>query len=241
MNPNEIPRIVTPLAIAAAILVSFHAGASPRPVELTPGDAPEPSAAEARAAIAMVLAPGGPGYDRGSTRAAVTVLEFADFGCPYCAQFAALTYPQLAREFVATGLVRWKYVPFVMGIFPHGDEAARAGDCAGQQGRAAFDRLHDQLYGLQDEWKGAGDARVAFRSLAAPAGLDLKRYDACWGSDGPDRRLRATNTIADELGVRSTPTFFVNDQRVEGALPLPEFRALLLDAVRRSRGDARLP
>ena len=237
---SEIPRIVTPLAIAAAILVSFRAGSSSGPVELAPGDAPPPSVAEARAAIATALAPGGPGYDRGSTRAAVTVLEFADFGCPYCAQFAAATYPRLAREFVATGLVRWKYVPFVMGIFSNGDQAARAGDCAGQQGRTAFSRMHDQLYGLQDEWKGAGDAQVAFRSLAAPAGLDLKRYDACWASDEPDARIRASSALADRLGVHATPTFFVNEQRVEGALPLPEFRALLLEALGRSRGDARL-
>lgn len=241
MTTSEVPRIVTPLAIAAAILVSFHAGAPSRPVELAAGDAPQPSAAEARAAIAAALAPGGPGYDRGATRAAVTVLEFADFGCPYCAQFAAVTYPQLAREFVASGLVRWKYVPYVMGIFPNGDQAARAGDCAGQQGRIAFSRMHDQLFGLQEEWKGVGDPAAAFRSLVSPAGLDLKRYDACWAGDGPDRRIRASSTIADRLGVRATPTFFVNEQRVEGALPLAEFRALLLDALRRSRGDARLP
>lgn len=235
MNTSWIPRIVTPLALAAAILVSFRAVPASRPVELAPGEPPPPSAAEMRAGLDVALAPGGPGIDRGATRAAVTVLEFADFGCQYCARFAALAWPQLAREFVATGLVRWKYVPFATGIFRNGDEAARAGECAAAQGRAAFARMHDELYALQGEWQGSGDAAVAFRSLARVAGLDLGRFDACWASAATAQRVRATSTLADQLGVRATPTFFINGQRVEGALPADEFRYLLLEALRASR------
>jgi protein-disulfide isomerase len=240
MTTNEIPRIITPLAIAAAIVISFHAGPGPQPVELKPGEAPTPPAAQIRSAFTAALAPGAPGYDRGDSRARVTVLEFSDFGCPYCARFAAETYPQLAREFVATGAVRWKYVPFVMGMFPNGTEAARAAECGADQGPQAFDRMHDRLFEEQDAWKRAADPERVFRAAAAAAGLDAGRFAACYASEAPDRRIRASNALADQLGVRATPTFFVNGAIVEGALPVEQFRSVLLDALRRSRqGGAR--
>ena len=100
---------------------------------------------------------------------AVTVLEFADFGCRYCARFAAETYPALADEFVKTGQVRWRYVPFVLGMFPNGDEAARAGGLRRRRrARGAFGRMHDRLFADQDAWTGAGDPAGAFRRSPAP-------------------------------------------------------------------------
>lgn len=235
MNAHEIPRIAAPLFLAAAIVISLpHRQATP-PIELPGGEAPAPAPDVARAALERVVAPGGPGYDRGAAFARVTVIEFADFGCQYCARFAAEAYPRLADEFVKTGAVRWKYVPFVMGMFPNGEGAARAAECAADQGRAAFGRMHDRLYAFQDDWKGALDAAGTFRALARAAGLDEARFASCYASDAPGARIHASNEVADQLGVRATPTFFVNGARVEGALPLEQFRSALLDALGRSR------
>lgn len=234
MIPNAVPRIAAPVILAAAILVSFRAEPPSAPEELKAGEPPTPSAAETRAAFARALEPGAPGYDRGARRAPVTVLEFSDFGCPYCERFATQTYPQLADEFVKTGIVRWRYVPFVLGIFAHGDEAARASICAGAQGEAAFSALHDQLYEHQDEWKRAPDPAGAFRVLARAARLDVARFTSCYASAESDTVIAAAGALADQLGVRATPTFFVNGRRVEGALPVEQFRAVLMDALRGS-------
>jgi protein-disulfide isomerase len=235
MNVNEVPRIAAPLLLAAAILLSAPHRAAPPPVELQPGEAPVPSLAETLGAFEQALAPGAPGSDRGAARASVTVLEFADFGCRYCARFAAETYPALAEEFVATGKVRWRYVPFVLGMFPNGDEAARAGTCAAEQGRAAFGRLHDRLFAAQNAWTGAADPASAFGALARDAGLDGARFASCYASAATAARVRDANALAERLAVRSTPTFFVNGNRVEGALPVEQFRAVLLDALDQSR------
>ncbi len=231
MNTSELPRIAAPLILAAAILLSFGLEAPSRPIALEPVSPPAPSADSTRAVLARALAPGAPGFDRGVTRSPVTVLEFADFGCPYCARFSEVSYAPLAAEFVKTGLVRWRYVPFALGIFGNDDEAARAGVCAGAQGRKAFDRMHDRLYGEQDAWKEAADPAAMFRSLAASAGLDAARFAACYTSDDAARQARAGSQLADELGVRATPTFFVNGRRIEGSLPPDEFRALLTAAL----------
>jgi protein-disulfide isomerase len=222
MTKTDVSRIAVPLVLATVILLSFPRKHPPQPVELEPGQAPVPSAAQTRGAFERALAPGSPGYDRGATRAPVTVIEFADFGCRYCASFALQTYPELAAEFVKTGKVRWKYVPFAIGIFANGDAAA-------------FDAMHDRLYRRQNEWAGARDPAALFGSYAEAGGLDTARFASCYRRDEPAQRIRASNELADRIGVRATPTFVVDGYRVEGALPLEQFRAVLLDALRRSQ------
>ncbi len=232
--PAMIPRIAAPLLFAAALGLSFQLRAAPErvePIELASGEVPAPPLADVRAAYEAALLPGAPGYDRGATRADVTVIEFADFGCRYCARFTSESYPRIAAEFVATGRVRWRYVPFVLGMFSNGELAARAAECAGEQGRAAFGRLHDRLYQRRDAWMNVGDPAVLFGSLAGEARLDAARFASCYRSEAAGQRVRASNALAERLGVFSTPTFFINGRRVEGALPAEEFRTLLLDAM----------
>jgi len=64
------------------------------------------------------------GYDKGTPSAPLVVVEFSDFGCPYCGEFARETFPGLDKEFIRTGKVYFKYVPFVIGMFPNTLEAA---------------------------------------------------------------------------------------------------------------------
>lgn len=232
---TELPRLAAPLLLAAAIVVSFGAMPKSPPVELEPGQPPAPSAADLRDALARALGPGSPAIAVGSARARVTVLEFADFGCAYCARFALNAYPGLAAEFVASGKVRWEFVPFVLGMFPNGEGAARAGQCAAEQGVAAFGRMHDRLFAQQAAWQGVSDPADTFASLAAGAGLNRSRFAVCYGAEAPLRRTRAAGELADRLGVGATPTFFVNGRRIEGALPADEFRAVLRQALEETR------
>ena len=233
MTRMEVSRIAVPLALAAVIVLSFpHKQHAPQPVELAPGEAPVPSAAQTRAAYEEALSPGSPGHDRGVSSAPVTVVEFADFGCRYCASFAMQTYPALATEFVKTGRVRWKYVPFAIGMFPNGAAAAQAAECAADQGKAAFDVMDGRLYERQNEWAGARDPSGLFGSYAGAVGLDTARFASCYGGDDAASRVHASNELAERIGVRATPTFFIDGYRVEGALPLEQFRKVLLDELR---------
>jgi protein-disulfide isomerase len=165
------------------------------------------------------------GYSHGPDDAPITVYEFSDFGCPYCAKFALETYPELHREFVATGKVRWTYVPFVMGTFPNGDEAARAAECAGEQDE--FWAMHDHLFARQREWKGSRDAASLFARYADGLSLDLAGFTSCYRENRRGRRLDLHNYVADALRVRATPSFFINGRLVEGALPIEAFREIL--------------
>lgn len=167
----------------------------------------------------------GIGYDVGNPMAPIVLVNFSDFGCPYCGTFARQTYPSLDKEFVRTGKVFFKYVPFVMGMFPNGAEAARAAECAADQGR--FWPMHDALYGAQAEWKSTRSPEPLFQRHAAAIGLDTAVFSACYADRRTDQRTDRANDRATRLGIRATPTFFVNDQQIEGALPLEVFRQVL--------------
>lgn len=167
----------------------------------------------------------GIGYDVGNPAATIVLVNFSDFGCPFCGTFARESYPGLEREFVRTGKVFFKYVPFVMGMFPNGEQAARAAECAADQG--SFWPMHDQLYGAQREWKSSRSPELHFGRYAAALGLDTVRFGACHAGGETDGRTGRANDRAARLGIRATPTFFINDQQIEGALPLEQFRRIL--------------
>jgi len=221
-------------AAPAALLVLLLAAAcaeEPRPVRGSPDAAP-PSLLDRQLALSGMMDPAAAGHVRGAAAAPVTVIEFGDFGCPYCALFATQTYPVLHREYVETGRVRWRTVQFVLGTFPNGGEAARAAECATEQGEPAFWAMHDLLYARQREWKRAGDPEALFGRYAADAGLDTERFGSCYRENRSHLRVMASNALAAESGVRATPTFFINGMRVQGALPLEQFRMVLDELAR---------
>lgn len=202
----------------------------PRPIALAESIVPttNPSGPEVSAAEAAT----GVGYTRGADSAPVQVIEFSDFGCPFCGSFARETYPALHQEFVASGKVRWTYVPFVMGMFPNGSEAAMAAECAAEQGEQSFWKMHDALFQDQKSWKQSRQPDALFKTFAATIGLDAKRYASCYSEQRGTARIAASNAASERAGVRATPTFFVNGQRIEGALPAEHFRMLLNEATR---------
>lgn len=171
----------------------------------------------------------GLGYATGLESAPVTVIEFSDFGCPYCAQFALDTYPELHTEFVLSGSVRWIFVPFVIGRFVNGEGAALAGECAGEQGR--FWQMHDRLFEHQGEWRREGPPDELFLQLAESVGLDVPRFEQCYRENPHAERIERHNQLARQAQVRGTPSFLVNGRQVEGALPQDQFRSLLDYAV----------
>jgi protein-disulfide isomerase len=169
--------------------------------------------------------PGRIGHVDGVADAPVTVVEFADFGCPFCAMFERGTYPELRREFVETGRVRWVFVPFVAGASRNSAEAVRAGECAGEQGR--FEAMKARLYGGQNEWRSRRRAGALFAGYARESGLDEARFASCYREDRGGARTRAGNRAARAAGVRATPSFLIDGRLVEGAPPLEHFRAIL--------------
>lgn len=171
----------------------------------------------------------GLGYDRGSANAPVVIVEFSDFACPYCGSFARETYPQIEEEYVKTGKVFFKYIPFVAGPFPHANEATRAAECAADQDR--FWPALDQIFALQGEWKPASDPMPALLRALTLAGADTGRAAACIASGRTDARTRRATAAANDFGVRVTPSFLVSERPIQGALPIKDFRRVIEAAL----------
>lgn len=177
------------------------------------------------------------GFTRGAADAPIRVVEFSDFGCGYCRKFHAETYPALEEEYIETGKVAWKYIPFVLGMFPNAVEAAMAGECAGAQDRFAV--MRDRLFRDQGEWRKASDPYELFKRFAREEGLDQDRFARCVDERRPSERVRANIQAGRDVGVRGTPMFLVQGYPLQGALPLSVFRDVfdrVLDAGQEERG-----
>lgn len=195
------------------------------------GVAPPSAERSARRVVLNGIDLTGVGYDKGSPTAPIVMVDFSDFGCPYCGNHARQTLPELEREFIATGKVFYKYVPLVMGSFPNGDTAARASECAAEEGK--FWPMHDRLYAGQKEWRTNGTPTPVYQRYAQELRLDRTRFAACLADGRTEARTRQASAVAQSLGIRATPTFAVDGEGIEGALPLGVFQKLLREKVAR--------
>lgn len=166
----------------------------------------------------------GMGYTVGAADAPIRVVEFSDFGCGYCRRFHLETYPTLHEEYVESGKVRWKYIPFVLGSFPNASEAAHAGECAIEQGK--FPSLRRRLFEDQGEWRAANRPDEVFVRFARDEGLDADRFRTCLEEDRRADRVRQNVELGRRIGVRGTPTFIVQGYPLQGAQPVPVFRQI---------------
>lgn len=166
------------------------------------------------------------GYDQGDPNAPLKVIEVTDFGCGYCRRFNQETFPTLLQEYVETGKIQWKFVPFVLGMFPNGDRAALAAECAGIQGRDAFFRMRDRLFLEQTGWRSAADAQEFFTRLAEDEGLDAGAFSRCLQDGSMAEKVALNNRLGQALGVRGTPLFIIGGIPVPGAQPTEQFRLI---------------
>lgn len=170
------------------------------------------------------------GYRLGADDAPVAVVEFSDFGCPFCGRFALSTFTELQREYIEPGLVRWRYVPVSFG-FAGGAVMGAAAVCAARiDGEDAFWRAHDVLYRHQGGLRGADVFERTLHYLGE-AGLDRERLGDCIRDPETAAVLEANNRLAEEWFVRGTPTFLVNGAPMSGALPTEFFRKVLDTAL----------
>jgi protein-disulfide isomerase len=163
---------------------------------------------------------------KGAAKAPVTVYEMSDFQCPYCRQFARETFPELERDYIRPGKVRWVFINFPLtSIHAHASAAAELALCASQQNR--FWQVHDLLFQHQEAWAPLKEAGPFFVSLADSAGLSKKTLVACLESPETRNNVKADAEGAARAGATSTPSFYIEGGMLEGAQPLSVFRQIL--------------
>lgn len=142
------------------------------------------------------------------------LLEFSDFQCPYCAEYALEELPRIKRELVDSGKLSYGFLHFpLQRIHPEAATAAVAAECAGRQGR--FWEMHDWLFASQELI-----AFTDFQSQAFGLGLDDARFHACMLGEDAALAVEADYRQGVELGVGATPTFFIGRVGADGVVEL---------------------
>jgi protein-disulfide isomerase len=154
---------------------------------------------------------------RGNPNAPVTLEEFGDFQCPPCATFAAFG-EVLLKEYDTR--LRIVFRNFPLEAHEHAREAALAAEAAGLQGR--FWEMYDVLYREQAFWTYAPNTRELFESYAGTLGLNLDQFKKDMDGEKARERVDSDHARGDSLGIKMTPTLFINDQPVEPKDKNPE-------------------
>jgi protein-disulfide isomerase len=154
---------------------------------------------------------------RGNPDAPVTLEEFGDFQCPPCGKFSEFV-EELLKEY--NPRLRLVFRNFPLSGHEHAREAALAAEAAGLQGK--FWEMHDTLYREQDTWSKAPNVRELFESYAGTIGLDVDQFKKDMDGDQARERVDSDRALADFLGVKATPTLFINNRPVEPKDKNPE-------------------
>jgi len=154
---------------------------------------------------------------RGNPDAPVTLEEFGDFQCPPCGKFSEFV-EELLKEY--NSRLRLVFRNFPLSGHEHAREAALAAEAAGLQGK--FWEMHDTLYREQETWTKAPNVRELFESYAGTIGLDVAQFKKDIDGDKARERVDSDRALADFLGVKATPTLFINNRPVEPKDKNPE-------------------
>ncbi|MEK6814462.1 MAG: thioredoxin domain-containing protein [Nitrospirota bacterium] len=154
----------------------------------------------------------------GPDGAPVTIVEFSDFQCPYCARVSSDLLPQIRKTY--GDKVRFVFRDFPLDSHREAVPAAVAARCAGRQGK--FWEMHDKLFAGQKELGG-----VLYEKVGKEIGLDEAKFSECRKDPKVAEAVRSDLRDGTKAGVGSTPTFFVNGLPVEGAIPFEEFRKVI--------------
>jgi len=157
---------------------------------------------------------------KGDADAPVTIVEWSDYECPFCARFYDQTLSQIDEEYIKTGKVKLIYRDFPLGFHAQAQKAAEAAECAGEQGKY-FD-MHDALFD-----NGVTGGVSSFKQFAADIGLDTSEFNDCLDSGAMADEVAKDLKDGSAVGITGTPGFIINGKLVSGAQPFSVFKQVI--------------
>ena len=170
---------------------------------------------------------------RGDPNAPITIVEFSDFQCPFCARFHVQTLPSLLEEYIADGKVNLVYRDFpIQSIHPNALPAAVAAECADDQGK--YWEYHDMLFEKQSSWArlDSNSAISTFSQYATDIGLEKEQFDSCLGSGKYLEEVQGDLRDGRDYEITGTPGFFIGNEKIgfvklNGAQPFESFKRII--------------
>ena len=219
---NSSQRFYVVLALVAVVGAIFivRAARAPRAI--------------ANVTTAPVTAAQAEGYLMGNPNAPVQIMEFADFECPACGNFAVITEPDVRNRIVNTGLASYRFFDFPLPMHKNTMAASNAAACAADQGK--FWEMHDELFRNQPEWNGESDnkdnPKKVFLGYVKSLGMNTDTWEKCFDSQAHQSRILANQAEGVRRNVQSTPTFVIGKRQIPGAMSYDVFKAYVDSATK---------
>jgi protein-disulfide isomerase len=170
---------------------------------------------------------------KGNSKAKVTIIEFADFRCPFCEQYFTNTETQIMKDYVDTGKVKYAFRNFAF-LGPASVVAADAAECANDQGK--FWDFHDYLYKNQpSESDTSMYTTDTLTQAAVSLGMDGTAFSNCLNNKTDDAKAAKDLSDGQAAGVSGTPSFFINGISVVGAEPYDSFKTIIDQEIAKAK------
>jgi|SRR3989344_115602 len=163
----------------------------------------------------------------GSKNAKVVVIEFSDYQCPFCRSFWQDTLPQLKKDYIDTGKIKFVYRDYPLSFHPSAAPSAQSAECARDQDK--YWEMHDKIFSEQAK-KGQGTVTYSAQDLktwASQIGLDAGQFSRCLDSGKYKLEVEKDFSDGNVAGVSGTPSFFINGRLIVGAQPFSAFQAII--------------
>ncbi|MBT3721364.1 thioredoxin domain-containing protein [archaeon] len=160
----------------------------------------------------------------GKSNAPVTIIEYADYECPFCKRFHDDTFDQIKKEYINTGKVKFVFSNFPLSFHQNAYKAAQAAECAHEQGE--FWDYHDLLFKNQ-----ADLSYENFKKWAKDLGLSSSRFNNCMDEERYKKEVNDDFNEGQQQGAKGTPAFFINGKLVSGAQPYQNFKKEIDEAL----------
>ena len=204
--------LIGAIVVIGAIAILYKVQSAPKPIVLSP---------------AAVL-PKAEGYLLGDPNAKVTIMEFADFECPQCANFSQITEPDVRKRIIDAGLANMRFYDYPLtDLHPNTLFASLAASCAADQGK--FWEMHDLLLDGQGDWEGRlhKNPVPVFEGYVKQLGLDASKYKQCFESRDNIARIQSHQKAGDELKVNSTPSFIIGGTLYPGNMSYDRIKQIV--------------
>jgi protein-disulfide isomerase len=227
----------TPIIGVVMLVIGLTAGYFGRPLiaNVKPAETPIASQEQASQQVSQEQSPastptlmeyltGQTRHFQGDQNAPVTLIEFSDFQCPYCGKFATETEQQIYDQYVKTGKLRFGYIHLTF-LGEESQWAAEASECANDQN--AFWPYHDYLFSHQSGENLGAFSKDNLKKFAATLNLNTDEFNQCLDSGKYTDLVKSQTSMAQNLGVSSTPTMVINGKVLLGAQPFATFQQLI--------------
>ncbi len=164
----------------------------------------------------------------GNKNAKVTIVEFADFQCPYCQSFFNQTFPEIEKKYIETGKVKYIFRHYPLSFHVNAEISSVAAECANIEGK--FWEYHDLLF-ANAQPDGTNLALADLKKYGTTLGLGSK-FDQCLDSKATLEIVKGDFSEGTKGGITGTPSFFINGQKLVGAQPFAKFEEAIEAALK---------